>query len=116
MAENNAGPAPANSTDQTQKSGEVVQSIETDQKANEGPTSQVTDDQWKAMWDIVMAIYDYREAEYVIFFLSRKVLEIFLLINRVHKSVAMTLQSFSIAASINATCQTTMMLSKNRWH
>ena len=27
--------------------------------------SQVTDEQWTVMYDVVMAIYDYREQEYV---------------------------------------------------
>lgn len=41
---------------------EPVKSIEEDAKPVE-PTNQVTDEQWKAMMDVVMGIYDYREEE-----------------------------------------------------
>ncbi|OJD19868.1 hypothetical protein AJ78_00228 [Emergomyces pasteurianus Ep9510] len=38
---------------------------ETDSKQNEesNPTTQVTDEQWRAMFDVVLAIYDYREPD-----------------------------------------------------
>ena len=39
------------------------ESTETDSKVNDDAASQVTDEQWKAMFDVVMAIYDYREQE-----------------------------------------------------
>lgn len=41
---------------------EPVKSIEDDPKPAE-PINQVTDEQWRAMMDVVMAIYDYREEE-----------------------------------------------------
>jgi chromatin structure-remodeling complex subunit RSC1/2 len=41
---------------------EPVKSIEEDAKLAE-PANQVTDEQWKAMMDVVMGIYDYREEE-----------------------------------------------------
>lgn len=42
---------------------EPVKSIEEDPKPVEPTTNQVTDEQWRAMMDVVMGIYDYREAE-----------------------------------------------------
>ena len=41
---------------------EPVQSIEDDGKQN-GVTSTVTEEQWKHMMDVVLAIYEVREAE-----------------------------------------------------
>ncbi len=41
---------------------EPVQSIEGDGKGN-GVLSMVTDEQWKYMMDVVLAIYDIREEE-----------------------------------------------------
>jgi chromatin structure-remodeling complex subunit RSC1/2 len=41
---------------------EPVQSIEDDGKQN-GVTSAVTEEQWKHMMDVVLAIYEVREAE-----------------------------------------------------
>ncbi|ODH46796.1 hypothetical protein GX48_07128 [Paracoccidioides brasiliensis] len=40
-------------------------STEPDSKPDDGstPANQVTDDQWKSMFDVVMAIYDYREPD-----------------------------------------------------
>jgi hypothetical protein len=39
------------------------ESIETDAKVKDDTGGQVTDEQWKAMFDVVMVIYDYREQE-----------------------------------------------------
>jgi chromatin structure-remodeling complex subunit RSC1/2 len=70
----------AEAQSQQLKAEEPVQSIEddgnSDQKENalgdgkpsqaRDATSDVTDDQWRSMTDVVMAIYEYREEEYVL--------------------------------------------------
>lgn len=42
----------------------IMESIESS-KATDAPVSQVTDVQWRAMSDVLMNIYNYREQEYV---------------------------------------------------
>jgi hypothetical protein len=61
MAEDSAGAG----AQPTPGKPETLVSIETDSKVRDEPVCLVTDEQWKAMFDVVMAIYDYREQEYV---------------------------------------------------
>lgn len=43
---------------------ELVKSIEDDGKGDSAATAEgVTDEQWRSMMDVVMAIYEYREEE-----------------------------------------------------
>ena len=55
--ENNSEPSQAQPTPE-----EPVQSIEGDNK-DTGPASAIPDEHWKFMMDVVLAIYDVREAE-----------------------------------------------------
>ena len=61
MAEDGVGGKPLPPQDDLEKPPEF---IEADPKPKGEPTIQVTDEQWKAMFDVVLAIYDYREQEY----------------------------------------------------
>jgi chromatin structure-remodeling complex subunit RSC1/2 len=42
---------------------EPVKSIEDDGKGDSSATSGVTDEQWRSMMDVVLAIYEFREEE-----------------------------------------------------
>lgn len=65
--------SPEAETQATPTTEQVVQSVEQSQAEveaseinpaqNEEP-SQVTDEQWRAMFDLVLSIYEYREPEY----------------------------------------------------
>lgn len=85
MAKQPVEPEAAEAQSQQPEAEEPVQSIEDDGNADQkddapsagepsqpqDATSEVTEDQWRAMMDVVMAIYEYREEEYVLRFLSQ---------------------------------------------
>jgi hypothetical protein len=73
--------------------------------------SDITDEQWRAMMDVVMAIYDYREEEYAPYEFTS---DWHMLTDYVHL-VATTLRDSSIEASTNDMFPTIMTLSKNPW-
>lgn len=56
--EQESGPSQVQATPE-----EPVKSIEDDGKADDAAPSGIPDEQWRAMMDVVMAIYDYREEE-----------------------------------------------------
>ncbi|PGH16103.1 hypothetical protein AJ80_05318 [Polytolypa hystricis UAMH7299] len=58
-----ANAQPPKQSQQSQQASEPVQDAEVDSKPTDGQTSQVTDEQWRSMFDVVMAIYDSREPD-----------------------------------------------------
>lgn len=59
-----ASEEPVQSIEQDGKGDNAEKPQETaDEAKKEEVTGDVTEDQWKAMMDVVMAIYDYREEE-----------------------------------------------------
>lgn len=80
---------------------------------NPGVASEVTDDQWRSMMDVVMAIYDFREEEFVPYFLAISTL--FTMLMRDYTSVTMIRHDSFIAVSINGMFLITTTLSKNLW-
>jgi hypothetical protein len=97
---------------------EPVQSIEDGDPKDDADApslahaSEITEDQWKIMMEVVMAIYDYREEECVFHMFPEW------RIDRLMLScvpVAMTPLDSSTAVSISATSPITTTLSKSPW-
>lgn len=86
MAKQPVEPEAAEAQSHQPEAEQPVQSVEDDGSADQkgdapsagepsqsqDATSEVTEDQWRAMMDVVMAIYEYREEEYVRIPLTRQ--------------------------------------------
>lgn len=119
-------PTESAGSEQPPASEEPVQSIEDDGKGedsqeppeggdevrNEEATGDVTEDQWRAMMDVVMAIYNYREDECASSLCRSVGRDI---ADPVARAVAMIPRDFSSAASISAMFLIIMISSRSLW-